>query len=128
MSEFFIRRPIVAIVIAILTVLLGLIALAGLPIAQFPQILPPQVNVNGNYAGADALTVEQSVAAPIEQQMNGVDGSLYIQSTNGNDGTMNQIVTFDVGTDPDINTVLVNNRYAQAQTALPQDVKNSGLS
>ena len=114
MSEFFIRRPIVAIVIAVLTVLLGLIALVGLPIAQFPQILPPQVNVNGNYPGADALTVEQSVAAPIEQQMNGVDGSLYIQSTNGNDGTMNQIVTFDVGTDPDINTVLVNNRFAQA--------------
>jgi hydrophobic/amphiphilic exporter-1 (mainly G- bacteria), HAE1 family len=128
MSAFFIRRPIVAIVIAVLTVLLGLIALVGLPIAQFPQILPPQVNVNGNYPGADALTVEQSVAAPIEQQMNGVDGSLYIQSTNGSDGTMNQIVTFDVGTDPDINTVLVNNRYAQAQTALPQDVKNSGLS
>jgi hydrophobic/amphiphilic exporter-1 (mainly G- bacteria), HAE1 family len=128
MSDFFIRRPIVAIVIAILTVLLGVIALLGLPIAQFPQILPPQVNITSNYAGADAVTVEQAVATPIEQQMNGVDRSLYIQSTNGNDGSMNQVVTFDVGTDPDVNTVLVNNRFAQAQTALPQDVKNSGVS
>jgi HAE1 family hydrophobic/amphiphilic exporter-1 len=128
MSAFFINRPIVAIVIAIITVLLGLIALMGLPIAQLPQILPPQVNISTNYPGADAFTVEASVTTPIEQQMNGVDRSLYIQSTQANDGGLFQVVTFDVGTDNDTNTVLVNNRYAQAQPALPQDVKNSGVT
>src|SRR5262245_5821864 len=98
MAAFFIRRPIVAMVLAIVTLLLGLVAFFGLPIAQLPQILPPQINVFTRYAGADALTVEQSIATPIEQQMNGVDGSLYIQSTNANDGSLNQVVTFDVGT------------------------------
>src|SRR5580692_4124212 len=128
MSSFFVRRPIVAMVIAIVTVILGLVALVGLPIAQFPQILPPQVNVTTTYTGADALTIEQSVATPIEQQMNGVDRMLYIQSTNGNDGSMNQTVTFDIGTDIDVDNVLVNNRYSQAQPFLPQDVKNFGVT
>src|ERR1700761_1512591 len=128
MSEFFIRRPIVAMVIAIVTVLLGAVSLLGLPIAQFPQILPPQVNLTTTYTGADALTIEQSVATPIEQQMNGVDRMLYVQSTNANDGSMNQVVTFDVGTDIDIDNVLVNNRYSQAQPFLPQDVKNFGVT
>ncbi len=128
MSEFFIRRPIVAMVIAIVTVLLGVVSLLGLPIAQFPQILPPQINLTTTYTGADALTIEQSVATPIEQQMNGVDRSLYIQSTNANDGSMNQIVTFDVGTDIDVDNVLVNNRYSQAQPFLPGDVKNFGVT
>ncbi|HEX4352325.1 MAG TPA: efflux RND transporter permease subunit, partial [Polyangiales bacterium] len=128
MSAFFIRRPIVAMVIAILTVLIGVVSLLGLPIAQFPQILPPQVNLTTTYTGADATTIEQSVATPIEQQMNGVDGMLYIQSTNANDGSMNQVVTFDVGTDADINNVLVNNRFSQAQPFLPQDVKNFGVT
>src|SRR6187549_1062506 len=128
MSAFFIRRPIVAIVIAIITVLLGLVALSGLPIAQLPQILPPQVIVTSSYPGADAVTVEQSVATPIEQQMNGVDRSLYIQSTNANDGTMSQVVTFDVGTDGDVDNVLVNNRFSQAQPFLPNDVKNLGVT
>jgi HAE1 family hydrophobic/amphiphilic exporter-1 len=128
MSNFFIRRPIVAMVIAILTVLLGVVSLLGLPIAQFPQILPPQVNLTTTYTGADALTIEQSVATPIEQQMNGVERSLYIQSTNANDGSMNQVVTFDVGTDLDVDNVLVNNRYSQAQPFLPQDVKNFGVT
>ncbi len=128
MSAFFIRRPIVAMVIAIVTVLIGIVSLVGLPIAQFPQILPPQVNLTTTYTGADALTIEQSVATPIEQQMNGVDRMLYVQSTNANDGSMNQTVTFDVGTDPDIDNVLVNNRFSQAQPFLPQDVKNFGVT
>ncbi|MBS2023074.1 MAG: efflux RND transporter permease subunit, partial [Deltaproteobacteria bacterium] len=128
MSEFFVRRPIVAMVIAICTVLIGVISLLGLPIAQFPQILPPQINLTTTYTGADALTIEQSVATPIEQQMNGVDRSLYIQSTNANDGSMNMIVTFDVGTDIDVDNVLVNNRYSQAQPFLPNDVKNFGVT
>src|SRR6202046_3630496 len=128
MSAFFIRRPIVAMVIAIITVIIGVVSLLGLPIAQFPQILPPQVNLTTTYTGADALTIEQSVATPIEQQMNGVDRMLYIQSTNANDGSMGQVVTFDVGTDPDIDNVLVNNRFSQAQTFLPQDVKNFGVT
>jgi HAE1 family hydrophobic/amphiphilic exporter-1 len=128
MSAFFVRRPIVAMVIAILTVLLGAVSLLGLPIAQFPQILPPQINLTTTYTGADALTIEQSVATPIEQQMNGVDRMLYVQSTNANDGSMNQVVTFDVGTDIDVDNVLVNNRYAQAEPFLPQDVKNFGVT
>jgi HAE1 family hydrophobic/amphiphilic exporter-1 len=128
MSVFFIRRPIVAMVIAIITVLVGVVSLLGLPIAQFPQILPPQVNLTTTYTGADALTIEQSVATPIEQQMNGVDRMLYIQSTNANDGSMNQTVTFDVGTDVDVGNVLVNNRFSQAQPFLPQDVKNFGVT
>ena len=128
MSNFFIRRPIVAIVIAVLTVLVGAIALSGLPISQFPQIIPPQIVLTTTYTGADALTIEQSVATPIEQQMNGVDGMLYVQSTNANDGTMTQNVTFDVNTNIDIDNVLVQNRFSQAQTYLPPDVKNYGVT
>jgi multidrug efflux pump len=128
MSSFFIRRPIVAIVIAVVTVLVGAISMFGLPISQFPQILPPQVNLSAVYTGADALTVEQSVATPIEQQMNGVDQMLYLKSTNANDGTMQQQVTFDVGTNIDIDNVLVQNRFSQAQPFLPQDVKNYGVT
>jgi hydrophobic/amphiphilic exporter-1 (mainly G- bacteria), HAE1 family len=127
-SSFFIRRPIVAIVIAILTVLLGAVSLVGLPIAQFPQIIPPQIIMTTAFTGADAQTIEQSVATPIEQQVNGVDNMLYIQSTNANDGTMTQQVTFDVGTNIDIDNVLVQNRFSQAQTYLPQDVKNFGVT
>ena len=127
-SAFFVRRPIVAMVIAILTVIVGSVSMFGLPVAQFPEVLPPQVTLQTSYTGADAQTIEQSTATPIEQQMNGVDRMLYIQSTNANDGTMFQTVTFDVGTNPDVDTVLTNNRFAQAQPSLPQDVKNFGVT
>ncbi len=128
MSKFFIRRPIVAIVISIVTVLLGCVAILGLPVALYPQIVPPQILLNTTYTGADALTIEQSTATPIEQQMNGVDGMLYVQSVNANDGSMNQTVTFDVGTNIDIDNVLAQNRFAQAQPQLPQDVRNFGVT
>ena len=128
MSRFFIRRPIVAIVIAIVTVLGGVVALSGLPIAQFPQIVPPQIIVTAQYQGADALTIEQSVATPLEQQMNGVDDMLYMQSTNANDGTMSLTVTFDVDTVPNIDQVNVQNRMAQAAPNLPPEVNQFGLT
>src|SRR4029079_10091623 len=96
MSRFFIDRPIVAIVIAILTVILGLVSLVGLPVAQYPSIIPPVIQIQTTYTGADALTIEKSVATPIEQQMNGVEKMLYVQSTNAGDGTMTLNVTFDV--------------------------------
>jgi multidrug efflux pump len=128
MSRFFIRRPIVAIVIAIMIVLGGLVALGGLAISQFPQIVPPQILITATYPGADALTIEQSVATPLEQQMNGVDDMLYMQSSNANDGTMTLTVTFDVDTQPNIDQVNVQNRIAQAQPNLPPEVNQFGLT
>src|ERR1044072_7786348 len=104
-SNFFIKRPIVAIVIAILTVITGLIAMSGLPLALFPEILPPQIIVSTNYTGADALTLKQSVSTPTEQQMNGVDNMLYMQSINANDGSQQLLVTFGVDTDVNIDQI-----------------------
>src|SRR5262245_17912375 len=127
-SNFFIRRPIVAMVIAIITVLAGLIAMRGLPLAQFPQIVPPQIITSTTYTGADAVTIEQSVSTPLEQQMNGVDNMLYMQSTNANDGTESLTVTFDVETDVNTDQVNVQNRVAQAQPNLPTDVNQFGIS
>jgi multidrug efflux pump len=127
-SRFFIGRPIVAIVIAIVTVLAGLVAMQALPIAQFPDIIPPQIIVTANYTGADAVTIEQSVATPLEQQMNGVDNMMYMQSTNANDGTMQLTVTFGIETNANIDQVNVQNRIAQAQPNLPPDVNTYGLT
>src|SRR6266545_2370737 len=127
-SKLFINRPIVAMVIAIVTVIGGLVAMAGLPVAQFPEIVPPQIIVNTTYTGADAVTIEQSVATPLEQQMSGVDDMLYMQSTNANDGTMTLTVTFDVDTNPTIDQVNVQNRVAQAQPNLPADVNQFGVN
>jgi multidrug efflux pump len=126
-SEFFIRRPIVAMVIAILTVIVGLIAILGLPLAQFPDIVPPQIIVSATYTGADAITIEQSVSTPLEQQMNGVDNMLYMQSTNANDGTEQLTVTFGVETNVNIDQVNVQNRIAEAQPNLPTDVTLYGI-
>src|SRR5712675_2270815 len=100
MSKFFINRPIVAMVIAILMVIVGAVTIAGLPIALFPQIAPPEVQISAVYTGADALTIEQSVATPIEQQMSGVDNMNYMYSLNANSGDIRLIVNFDVATDP----------------------------
>jgi HAE1 family hydrophobic/amphiphilic exporter-1 len=128
MSAFFIRRPIVAIVIAIITVIAGVVAVVRLPIALFPPIVPPQIQLTTTYTGADAVTVEQSVATPIEQQMNGVQNMLYLQSTNGSDGTMTMVVTFAVESNIDTDNVLAQNRYSQAQASLPAPVLNYGVT
>ena len=128
MSEFFVRRPIVAIVIAILMTLIGGVCILALPIAQYPQIAPPEIQVQTHYTGADALTIEQSVAAPIEQQMSGVDNMNYMYSINANSGDIRLIVNFDVATDPNIDQVLTQLRVAQAQSQLPADVNNYGIT
>jgi hydrophobic/amphiphilic exporter-1 (mainly G- bacteria), HAE1 family len=128
MARFFIDRPIVAIVISILTMLLGLVALVGLPIAQYPDIVPPLIQIQGTFPGADAITVEQSVATPMEQQMNGVEDELYMQSVNASDGSITLRVTFDVGTDRNADQVNAQNRISQAQPSLPPDVNTVGLT
>src|SRR5437660_10739778 len=129
MSRFFIRRPIVAMVIAILTVIAGAVTIAGLPIALFPQIAPPEVQVSAVYTGADALTIEQSVATPIEQQMSGVDNMNYMYSLNATaKGEMRMIVDFDVSTDPNTDLILAQSRETQAASQLPVDVTNYGVT
>src|SRR6058998_1559224 len=128
MSEFFVRRPIVAIVIAILMTLIGGVCILALPIAQYPKIAPPEIQVQTHYTGADALTIEQAVAAPIEQQMSGVDNMNYMYSINSNSGDIRLIVNFDVATDPNIDHVLTQLRVSQAQSQLPADVNNYGLT
>src|SRR5713101_1856887 len=128
MAQFFINRPIVAMVISIIITIAGLVSMSRLPIAQLPEIVPPQVQVTTTYTGADAVAVEQAIATSIEQQVNGVDNMLYMKSTSANDGTLLLSVDFEVGTNVDIDNVLVQNRVAQATPSLPTDVKNFGVT
>jgi len=127
-SLFFIRRPIFASVISILIVIVGLVALVSLPIARYPEIAPPTVTVSATYPGANAQTVSDTVATPIEQEVNGVEGMIYMSSVNANDGSMTLTVTFAPGTDLDIANVLVQNRVSVAEAKLPEEVKRQGVT
>ena len=128
MARFFVNRPIVAIVISIITVLLGVVAMQGLPIAQYPEIVPPMVQITTTFIGASATDVEASVATPLEQQINGVEQMIYMKSTNANDGTLTLKVSFEVGSNLDMDNVLTQNRVSQAQPQMPQSVKNYGVT
>jgi HAE1 family hydrophobic/amphiphilic exporter-1 len=128
MYRFFINRPIVAMVIAILMVLVGLVSMTTLPISQFPSVVPPEIRIQTTFFGADAETVQQSVATPIEQQMSGVDDMNYMYSINANNGVMRMVVNFDVKTDPNIDQMLAQLRQAQAASQLPAPVQNFGVT
>ena len=128
MTRFFINRPIVAMVLSIILVLLGAVSILRLPVAQFPNIAPPEVMLQGTYVGADAGTVEQSVATPLEQQMSGVDNMLYMYSINGSNGQTTLRVDFDVATDPNVDQLLSHMRYAQAEPQLPKEVRGYGVT
>lgn len=127
MGNFFVNRPIVAMVIAIIMVILGVVFMGGLPIEQYPNITPPIVEVRATFTGASAVNVEESVTTPLEQQINGVDNMIYMKSTNSNDGTMLIQISFEIGTDPDMNTVFTQNRVAAAMAKLPEEVKRLGV-
>jgi HAE1 family hydrophobic/amphiphilic exporter-1 len=123
-----VNRPIVAIVISIIFVIVGIVAMLGLPIAQYPDIVPPEIVINTTYVGADAQTVEQSVATPIEQEMSGVDNMNYMYSLNANNGELKLYVNFDVKTDPNIDQVLTQIRKSQADSKLPAEVRDYGVT
>ncbi len=127
-SAIFVDRPRLAIVISIVMTIAGLVAMTRIPVAQFPDIVPPQVQVTANYPGASAAVVEASVAQPLEAQIVGVDKALYMKSTSGNDGSYNLTISFALGTNPDINTVNVNNRVQTALPQLPQEIQRQGIT
>ena len=127
-SRFFINRPIFSAVVSIVIVLSGLITLSSLPVAQYPEIAPPTIQVTASYPGANAKVVADTVAAPIEQQVNGVEGMIYMSSVSASDGSYTLTVTFETGTDTDMANVLVQNRVAIAQNTLPSDVRRLGVN
>src|SRR5216683_2123657 len=128
MSKFFIERPILANVIAIITVLLGAVCLYTLPVSQYPQIVPPTIQVTTTYTGANAEVVANTVGIPVEQAVNGVENSIYMQSTSGSDGSYTLTVTFAVGTDLTTSLSLVQNAVNTALPQLPQQVRSQGVS
>jgi HAE1 family hydrophobic/amphiphilic exporter-1 len=127
-SKYFIERPVLANVLAILMIVIGGVALLGLPVAQYPDVVPPTVQVTTRYPGASARTMVDAVARPIEQQMNGVEGMLYMQSYSGADGSYTLTVTFKIGTDLNIAQVLTQNRVSSALSQLPQAVQVQGVT
>ena len=127
-SKFFIERPIFATVLALLIIVAGLVTLGSLPVEQYPNITPPTVQVNAVYPGANASTVAQTVGIPIEQQVNGVEGMMYMSSTSSASGMYSLTVTFEVGTDIDMATVMVQNRVSVAMNSLPEAVKQQGVT
>ena len=128
MAEFFVRRPIVAMVIAIIMVIVGVVAMQSLPIAQYPEITPPEISVSATYTGANAEVVEQSMATPVEQKVNGVENMIYMKSVNSNDGKMNLSVSFEVGSDLDMSNVLVQNRVSESEASIPEEVRRLGIT
>ncbi|MEM8704716.1 MAG: efflux RND transporter permease subunit, partial [Pseudomonadota bacterium] len=128
LSKFFIDRPNFALVLSLIASLIGVIAIILIPIAEYPDVTPPQVVVNAQYPGADSELIEKSVAIPIEEQVNGVDNMIYMSSTSSNAGTYQLTITFEVGTDPDIAAVNVQNRVALAEPTLPATVKTLGVA
>lgn len=127
-SSVFVDRPRLAIVIALVTTIAGLLSLFAIPVAQYPDIVPPQVSVTTSYPGASATVVEQTVAQPIEAQIVGTDKMIYMKSVSGNDGSYSLLVSFELGTNPDINSVNVNNRVQIALSKLPQEAQRNGVT
>ena len=126
--DFFIDRPVFSTVLSTVIVIVGIVGLVLLPVDQYPQIVPPVVKVSASYPGANAQTVTQAVATPIEQELNGTPGMLYMESTNSNSGSFSATITFDISTDPDLAAVEIQNRVKQAEARLPAEVVQNGIS